>query len=168
MSKNNPHYAVIAADTLYNEGWDGIVDRGAAYDFSIYARNISGEKKELCVALVAEDGNVMAEGKLKIVGKEWQRYTLALNTANKKRTKRYGDKAVNCRLVVAGKKDATVALDMISLFPHDTYKGHGLRKDLAEAIAELKPKFVRFPGGCMSHGQGIDNIYHWTHTIGPL
>lgn len=167
LSKNNPHYAVIAADTLYNEGWDGIVDRGAAYDFSIYARNISGEKKELCVALVAEDGNVMAEGKLKIVGKEWQRYTLALNTANKKRTKMYGDKAVNCRLVVAGKKDATVALDMISLFPHDTYKGHGLRKDLAEAIAELKPKFVRFPGGCMSHGQGIDNIYHWNHTIGP-
>ena len=45
---------------------------------------------------------------------------------------------------------------------------NGLRKDLAQVIADLKPKFVRFPGGCMSHGQGLENIYHWNHTVGPL
>lgn len=44
---------------------------------------------------------------------------------------------------------------------------NGLRKDLAQAIADLKPKFVRFPGGCMTHGQGLENIYHWNHTVGP-
>jgi alpha-L-arabinofuranosidase len=59
---------------------------------------------------------------------------------------------------------------MISLFPQETFKNrkNGLRKDLAQVIADLHPKFVRFPGGCMSHGQGLDNIYHWNHTVGPL
>jgi alpha-L-arabinofuranosidase len=59
---------------------------------------------------------------------------------------------------------------MISLFPQETFmnRKNGLRKDLAQVIADLKPKFVRFPGGCMSHGQGLENIYHWNHTVGPL
>lgn len=167
LSKNNPHYAVIAADTLYNEGWDGISDKGAQYDFSLYARCMDEEKKTITIALMADDGNIVAEAKLNIQGKQWQRYAVELNTATKKRLKLYGDKTLKCRLVVVGKKDTKVALDMISLFPHDTFHQHGLRKDLAQTIADLNPKFVRFPGGCMSHGQGIDNIYHWQHTIGP-
>ena len=167
LSKVNPHYVVMGADTLYNIGWDGIADKGAAYDFSMYARMMADGAKQMTVALVADDGTVMAEGKLKVAGREWKRYALALTTDTKKRTKLYGGEVRNCRLVIVGKKEAEVALDMISLFPHDTYKGHGLRKDLAETIAALKPKFVRFPGGCMSHGEGIDNIYHWNHTVGP-
>ena len=167
LSKVNPHYVVMRADTLYNIGWDGIADKGTAYDFSMYARMMADGAKQMNVALVADDGTVMAEGKLKVAGREWKRYALALTTDTKKRTKLYGGEVRNCRLVIVGKKDAEVALDMISLFPHDTYKGHGLRKDLAETIAALKPKFVRFPGGCMSHGEGIDNIYHWNHTVGP-
>ena len=167
LSKVNPHYVVMRADTLYNIGWDGIADKGAAYDFSMYARMMADGAKQMTVALVADDGTVMAEGKLKVAGREWKRYALALTTDTKKRTKLYGGEVRNCRLVIVGKKEAEVALDMISLFPHDTYKGHGLRKDLAETIAALKPKFVRFPGGCMSHGEGIDNIYHWNHTVGP-
>ena len=167
LSKVNPHYVVMGADTLYNIGWDGIADKGAAYDFSMYARMMADGAKQMTVALVADDGTVMAEGKLKVAGREWKRYALALTTDTKKRAKLYGGEVQNCRLVIVGKKEAEVALDMISLFPHDTYKGHGLRKDLAETIAALKPKFVRFPGGCMSHGEGIDNIYHWNHTVGP-
>ena len=167
LSKVNAHYVVMRADTLYNIGWDGIADKGAAYDFSMYARMMADGAKQMTVALVADDGTVMAEGKLKVAGREWKRYALALTTDTKKRTKLYGGEVRNCRLVIVGKKEAEVALDMISLFPHDTYKGHGLRKDLAETIAALKPKFVRFPGGCMSHGEGIDNIYHWNHTVGP-
>ena len=167
LSKVNAHYVVMGADTLYNIGWDGIADKGAAYDFSMYARMMADGAKQMTVALVADDGTVMAEGKLKVAGREWKRYALALTTDTKKRAKLYGGEVQNCRLVIVGKKEAEVAMDMISLFPHDTYKGHGLRKDLAETIAALKPKFVRFPGGCMSHGEGIDNIYHWNHTVGP-
>ena len=63
-----------------------------------------------------------------------------------------------------------VALDMISLFPQQTFKGrkNGLRADLAQALADLKPKFMRFPGGCVAHGDGLHNIYNWKETIGPL
>lgn len=61
-------------------------------------------------------------------------------------------------------------MDMISLFPVNTFKGHknGLRKDLAETLQNLKPKFLRFPGGCVAHGNGIDNIYDWKGSIGKL
>lgn len=64
----------------------------------------------------------------------------------------------------------TLHLDMISLFPQNTFKGHknGLRIDLAQTLADLHPRFVRFPGGCVAHGDGIDNIYDWKGSIGPL
>jgi alpha-L-arabinofuranosidase len=163
LSKNNPHYAVMNRDTLYNIGWDGISDRGALYDFSFYARNIDAEKNQIEVALVAPDGTVLAEEKIKTEGQGWNRYTVQLNTESRKRPAQT-DK---CQLRLVAKKEGRVAVDMVSLFPHDTFKGHGLRKDLAEAIAALHPKFVRFPGGCMSHGQGLGNIYHWNETVGP-
>lgn len=58
---------------------------------------------------------------------------------------------------------------MVSLMPLDTYKGHGIRKDLAETIEKLNPKFMRFPGGCVVHGggDGFWNTYHWKETVGP-
>ena len=56
----------------------------------------------------------------------------------------------------------------LDVYKRQTYKGHGLRKDLAEAIADLKPRFVRFPGGCMLHGQGLKNIYHWKESVVKL
>ena len=63
-----------------------------------------------------------------------------------------------------------VALDEISLFPHKTFKNraNGLRADLAQAIADLQPKFMRFPGGCLVHGHGLDNMYRWKDSIGPI
>ena len=63
-----------------------------------------------------------------------------------------------------------VALDMVSLFPEKTFhnRPNGLRADLAQVIADLEPKFMRFPGGCLVHGDGLDNIYHWKETIGPV
>jgi alpha-L-arabinofuranosidase len=63
----------------------------------------------------------------------------------------------------------TIDVDMMSLMPEDTYKGHGLRKDLAEALEALHPKFMRFPGGCVVHGggDGFWNTYRWKTTVGP-
>lgn len=178
LSKNNPMHIVLDADTIWNDGWDDIIDQGACYDFSFYARLIGCQKKQFSVALVTADGTVLAEGKVKAVGEGWQRYQLTLDTRGKKlrggevEKLRSGEveklrSQAKCQLRMIAKKGGDAALDMISLFPRDTYHGHGLRKDLAETIAALKPKFVRFPGGCMSHGQGIDNIYHWNETVGP-
>lgn len=162
LSANNPHYAVVAkADTLYNIGWDGMTASPLAqYDFSVFARIPAGKKNQLLVALIGDNGAVVAKEKIKLQGDGWQRYAIAL-TVDKKAVKG------NVRLALTPLKDGTVDVDMVGLFPHDTFKGHGLRKDLAEAIAALHPKFMRFPGGCMSHGQGVDNIYHWQESVGP-
>lgn len=163
LSKNNPHYAVLTADTLYNTGWDGMaVERGAKYDFSFRVRNIGGKTKRFTVALV-DGGRIIASARIDTKGAdgEWNKYDAVLTATEK------ADKA---ELMIVPEKQNEVAVDMISLFPQDTFNGrkNGLRKDIAQAIADLHPKFVRFPGGCMSHGDGLDNIYHWHHTVGPL
>ena len=161
LSPNNPRYAVIGNDTLYNDGWDGIaVSAGAKYDFSMYVRNIS-ERKNFMIQLVDSNGVVLAKAPLKTQGNSWQRYETVLTAR------------VSCpkaRLAIIGLKEVKAGIDMVSLFPQETFmhRKNGLRKDLAETIAALHPKFVRFPGGCMTHGQGLENIYHWQHTVGPL
>lgn len=158
LSANNPHYVLLKEDSLINEGWDGIaVEQGKRYDFSMFVRGT----KKFVVQLLAADGSVIASGKLATKGDGWQRYECVL-TAKQTDAK--------ARLAVIPQGRGEVAADMISLFPQETFMGrkNGLRKDLAEVIAQLQPKFVRFPGGCMSHGQGLDNIYHWHHTVGPL
>lgn len=163
LSRNNPHHVVLRGATLYNEGWDGIrIDKGAKYDFSFRVRNIGGKGKNFTVMLM--DGEtVVASAKIQTKGKdgEWNKYDVVLTASAS------AEKGV---LAIVPEKDNEAALDMISLFPQDTFNGrkNGLRKDLAQAIADLHPKFVRFPGGCMSHGAGLDNIYHWWHTVGPL
>lgn len=162
LSANNPHYAVLAkADTLYNAGWDGMTASPLQqFDFSVYLRTADGAKNQMLVALIGDGGVVYAKAKVKLQGTGWQRYAVPL-TVDKKAAKG------NVRLALTPLKDGAVDVDMVSLFPHDTFKGHGLRKDLAEAIAALHPKFMRFPGGCMSHGQGVGNIYHWQESVGP-
>ena len=161
LSENNPHYAVLGNDTIYNEGWDGFaVKAGEKYDFSMFVRNIDG-KKDFTIQLVDSNRVVIAKATLKTQGEAWQRYETVLTA------RQTCDKA---RLAVIGQKDTKAGIDIVSLFPQATFKNrkNGLRKDLAQVIADLKPKFIRFPGGCMSHGQGLENIYHWNHTVGPL
>ena len=74
------------------------------------------------------------------------------------------------KLAVEPLQKGKVAVDFVSLFPQKTFKNrtNGLRPDLAQLLADMHPKFVRFPGGCVSHGQGLDNMYRWIYTVGPL
>ena len=180
LSENNPHYAVLGNDTIYNEGWDGIaVKAGEKYDFSMFVMNIGSQedkkagrqedkkagrqedKKTFLIQLVDENNAVIAKATLNTQGEGWQRYETVLTA---KQT------CPKARLAVIGQKETRAGIDMVSLFPQETFmhRKNGLRKDLAETIAALHPKFIRFPGGCMSHGQGLENIYHWNHTVGPL
>ena len=162
LSKNNPHYALLwPKDTLWNEGWDGIaVEKGKKYDFSMYVLG-GGQKQDFMIQLVGDDGTVLAKSKLKTAAGAWTQYATVL-TAKGSNAK--------ARLAIVPLKAAHVGVDMISLFPQETFmnRKNGLRRDLAQVIADLKPKFVRFPGGCMTHGQGMENIYHWNETVGPL
>lgn len=170
LSKNNPHHVVMTSGSLRNAGWGGMDIRSEArYDFSLFARNIKGDKKNLEVRLVTAAGQELAAVKVKVTGTAWARYQGVLDV--KAKTWDKIDRTIKGNgeylLEVCSKDEQPVAIDMVSLFPQDTYKGHGLRRDLAEAIAGLHPKFVRFPGGCLTHGQGLDNIYHWTESVGP-
>lgn len=98
-------------------------------------------KKQLTVALVDAENQIVAQAKLKVQGGEWNEYKTQLVISDK-----YKDElGKDIRFAVIPKGKDRVAVDMLSLMPQDTYKGHGLRKDLAEVIADLKPRFVRFP-----------------------
>lgn len=158
LSDENCVYALVKSTPIWNEGWDGIaVEKGKRYNFSMFVNG----KKQFAIALADTLGNILASGTLNATADQWARYTLTLKA---KKT------FAVARLVITPKGDQPVGIDMVSLFPQETFKNrpNGLRKDLAETIAALHPKFVRFPGGCMSHGQELINIYHWQHTVGPL
>lgn len=158
IHKNNPHYTLLRTVTpgarLVNDGWDGIaVKARAKYDFSMFVR---GEGR-LRISLVAA-GSTLASCTVK-ASENWQQKTAVLIPSST---------ADNATLVIEPLQKGEIAVDFISLFPRDTFKGrkNGLRRDIAEVIADLHPRFVRFPGGCATHGQGIDNIYHWQASVG--
>jgi alpha-N-arabinofuranosidase len=165
---------------LMNLGFDGIaIEAGERYDFSASARHrYTGErwapdraedeyapgangKPPLIIRLESKEGEILGESPLAMPGKEWTRLTATI-TAD--RTER------EARFVLLMNFKGAVAFTVISLFPQKTFRNrpNGLRSDLAQAIADLKPKFVRFPGGCLVHGHGLGNMYRWKDTIGPI
>ena len=163
---NNKHFAVLNIEkpgaALVNDGFNGIsVKQGEKYNFSVFAKMLDGAKNNLRVALVDENGEVLTEVKTKAFSGDWKKLEAQL-TATKTTSK--------AKLQVIPEDAGKVALDMISLFPENTFKQrkNGLRADLAQTIADMKPRFVRFPGGCVAHGDGLENIYHWNNTVGPL
>ena len=160
IHKNNAHYANLKTTKpgarLINEGWDGIaLQKGKKYDLSLFTKGAGSFRVQL-----VNNGFPIASVTFKAT-KEWQQQKKTITPSSSV------DKA---ELVIEPLESSNISLDFISLFPQETFKGHanGLRKDLAEVIADLHPRFVRFPGGCASHGQGINNIYHWQATVGEL
>jgi alpha-L-arabinofuranosidase len=177
---NNPHYGVLDVATvgdgvgIGNRGFDGIVVRaGETYDLTLFARQLYLEKRwggrpikedeefTLVARLEAKDGKSLGETTLEFAGTKWQHLEGVITATG-------SDDAA--RLVVFTKTQGGTALDVVSLFPRDTFRRrkNGLRKDLAETLAALAPKFVRFPGGCLVHGNGLPNMYRWKDTIGPI
>ena len=151
---------------LENNGFDGItVKNGEKYDFSVFMRNVKGAAKQVRVALVepqgwGKDPKLLAETTLSVASSDWQKYEATLVPSADCKTA-----ALQVLVLNTGEMD----VDEISLMPEDTYKGHGLRKDLVQALADLKPRFMRFPGGCVVHGggDGFWNTYRWKTTLGP-
>ena len=148
---------------LENNGFDGInVKKNAKYDFSLFARCVDGKDKQVRVVLLVpgKERKVLADTTITVSGKAWKKYASTL-TASEDCTK--------AALQVLALNTGVMDVDMLSLMPQDTYKGHGLRRDLAEALEALNPKFMRFPGGCVVHGggDGFWNTYRWKTTVGP-
>ena len=180
IHKNNPTYMRLHTERvkeyydykgwkgfgIQNDGFEGIsVKAGEKYNLSLFMRNVSGEGKSVRVALVepqgwGKDPKLLSDTYIKVEGNEWKKFEAVLSpdsTCQKA--------ALQILVLDLGDLD----VDMVSLIPQDTYKGHGLRKDLAQALADLNPKFMRFPGGCVVHGggDGFWNTYRWKTTIGP-
>lgn len=166
LHANNPHYAVLETKepgaSLINTGFNGItVKEGAKYNLSLFTRVLSGNNSKLLVRLVNKKGKSLAQVILEITKGTWE---------NSKAVLTAGSDANDASLELQPLNAGSLAIDMVSLFPRDTYKGrkNGLRADLAQTVADIHPRFVRFPGGCVAHGDGLKNIYRWKNTIGPL
>jgi len=169
INPNNPHYVVLNIDDagqqgvgLTNSGFDGIaIKSGGRYNFSVYVRQISDKPIPMQVQLRGSKGVVYGAFSFETHGKQWKKYSGVI-LANQS--------VDSAKLTIVAKQKSKLAIDEVSLFPQNTFRNepNGLRADLAQAIAELHPKFMRFPGGCLVHGDGLDNIYRWKNTIGPV
>lgn len=161
----NPRFARITVDAsenaygLLNEGFRGMgIHSGEEYGFSMLARKTSGEVA-MQVELTGAAGNKIAGGQVAGLTGEWKTLTAKLKTT---------DTAIRGKLELLFTGKGTVEVDMISLFPEKTWKNrpNGLRSDLVQLLADLKPGFLRFPGGCIVEGRDLANRYQWKNTVG--
>jgi alpha-L-arabinofuranosidase len=162
----NPHYLRVESEGkdvigIANEGFRGIgVSKGEAYNFSAQIRNVSGTPT-LRIALYGGDGAVLDSVNLKDFSGDWKKITAVLHP---------NDTDTKAKLYVLVEGKGGVDLDMISLFPEHTWKNRpgGLRADMVQALADMKPGFLRFPGGCIVEGSVLERRYQWKKTIGPV
>ena len=172
--ERNPHYVRLSDPGhghkhtgLDNEGFFGIgVKKGEEYRFSVWARLPQGSTKEtLRIELVDTksmgERQAFAAENLTIDSNEWKKYQVILKPGITH------PKSV-LRIFLTSK--GTVDLEHVSLFPVNTWKGHenGLRKDLAQALADIHPGVFRFPGGCIVEGTDLDTRYDWKKSVGPV
>ncbi|NDV66974.1 alpha-L-arabinofuranosidase C-terminal domain-containing protein [Bacteroides sp. 224] len=166
LHPNNKHYAKLeitqVGAALTNEGFNGIpLKTGDKYYFSLFSRVLNGKGGKFIIRLVDGEGNICAQSSVNTSSVNWKKQEITLTSKTT---------VTNAHLEILPQFAGTVALDMISLFPQKTFKGrrNGLREDLAQVLADMKPRFVRFPGGCVAHGNGLENMYRWKNTVGPL
>lgn len=167
LSKAHKHYARLsgkAGTGLRNLGFCGeglAVHEGQTFRFSCYVRNTSSMK--LTVRFTDKSANLYGSKTFSLVrgGRSWSKYKLTL-TATGSCSRVYPE--------IILESEGMLDLDLISLFPTDTYHGreNGMRRDIAEMLEGLHPSFMRFPGGCIVEGRSFENMYCWKDTIGPL
>ena len=177
LNDRNPHSLKLTVTEMgdrcgvANSGFWGMnVEEGQWYDATFCAH---GDRSVgLVFSLEAEDGTVCARATIPEVGggmrgrggasaqaSPWRKYQLSLqaHASNPK-----------CRLVIEPIEPATMWFDVVSLYPRETFKGHGLRKDLCEMLAALEPGFMRFPGGCVVEGASFTSRWNWRESIGDI
>lgn len=162
----NPNYVRIRSEAsaplgICSHGFRGIGLRaGDAYDFSAQVRCVAGSPA-VTVELVAEDGTLLASGRLDSMTPDWKLHKLTLHPS---------ETSAKAHMNVLLEGEGAVDLDMVSLFPQKTWKNRpgGMRADMVQMLADLKPGFFRFPGGCIVEGSELDRRYQWKNTIGPV
>ncbi|GAA4315668.1 alpha-L-arabinofuranosidase C-terminal domain-containing protein [Mucilaginibacter gynuensis] len=165
---DNPHVINVditsnsGAFSLINEGFRGMgIKKGEGYNFSVLSKQAADSKVKLTIELRDEAGKVIATTDLLPNGTTWAKHSaklVATASANK------------AKLYISFKGKGSVDMDMISLFPQHTWKNraNGLRADLVQKLADMKPGFLRFPGGCIVEGRELKTRYQWKKTIGDI
>ena len=167
-----PHYVVLNAPNhqerrtgIQNEGYFGIgVVKGEDYRFSVWAKAPKG-KTSIRVQLIDQysmgEHQEFVEQTLDITSADWKKYEIVLKSPETQ-------KKANLRIFLKGENP--VCLEHVSLFPVNTFKNrkNGLRRDVAQALADVKPGLLRFPGGCIVEGTDLETRYQWKNTIGPV
>ncbi|MBN1975070.1 MAG: hypothetical protein JW787_15620 [Sedimentisphaerales bacterium] len=169
----NSHYLRIVVKKagkgcgITNEGFRGIgLEKGKKYWFSIFARS-SSDKMGFKVELVNADGRIVAQGRLDNVTKDWMRHIFSMNAI---------ETEAKAKLNLLVTSEGSLDVDMISLFPDDSAASDsstsmpipGLRKDIVQMLSDMKPGFLRFPGGCIVEGYDLSLRYQWKNTIGEI
>jgi alpha-L-arabinofuranosidase len=162
----NPHYLRILSQGggplgVSNEGYRGMgVKKDESYDFSAQVRAVLGAPV-LRLQLYGGDGALLDTVELKGFTAGWKKYTATLHP---------NDTDPKARLAIVLDGKGAVDLDLVSLFPQHTWKNRpgGLRADMVQALADLRPGFLRFPGGCIVEGSVLNRRYQWKNTIGPV
>lgn len=146
--------------SLLNEGyWGMALVRGEGYQLRLAARAADGLAGPLAVVLRSRAGAELAKAELAGLTEGWKWFEAGLTASDT-------DPKASLCITVSGK--GTLWLDMVSVMPKRTWKGHGLRPDLCEKLADLKPAFLRFPGGCWVEGDDMAHMNHWKETIGDI
>lgn len=175
----NPHYVRLGNPGhndkhtgLENEGFFGFsVKQNSTYRFSVWARCPEGGKSVLQVQLVDNDtmgeNQAVAGTDITVEGTEWKKYT---GTIKVKKAQDDLSLRIFLRPGERGRGLVTTDVEHVSLFPTDTWKGreNGMRKDIAQALNDLKPGVFRFPGGCIVEGTDLETRYQWKNTVGPV
>jgi len=166
--QSNPHFMRIYIDPsagtfgFRNEGFRGMgIRKDEQYNFSVSARLSGNSDIKMTAELITSSGQVIGKTELSGFSGSWEKHQASFRaTATEQKAE--------LRIILTGR--GSIDLDMISLFPNDTWKGrqNGLRRDIVQMIADLKPGFVRFPGGCIVEGRNLTNRYQWKTTVGPV
>ncbi|XP_021831352.1 alpha-L-arabinofuranosidase 1-like isoform X1 [Prunus avium] len=146
---------------IYNPGFWGMnIEKGKTYSVVLYVR--SSGSINVSVSLTGSDGlQKLAAANIIASGSEvtnWTKFEVMLEAQGTN---------PNSRLQLTTTRKGFIWFDQVSVMPLDTYKGHGFRKDLVQMLEDLKPQFMRFPGGCFVEGEWLRNAFRWKETIGP-
>lgn len=162
LNKNNPTYITMSGGgitSISNDGFQRMtnINKGEKYDFSVYARG----EGQLTISISQPNLEGTGIGTIDCNSKdEWKKYEITLTGSDKK------DSLGALCIQYTG--DTDLDIDMVSLIPQNTYKGHGLRKDLMEQLEAMHPKFLRFPGGCAVEGKTMETAWNWKDTVGDI
>ncbi|MBS7284982.1 MAG: carbohydrate binding domain-containing protein [Prevotella sp.] len=167
-----PHYVVLGwpghrdrRSGLQNEGYFGIgVVKNESYRFSVWAKALNGKGRirvQLIDQYTMDERQEFVNTHIDITSDKWKKYEVTIKAPKT-------HNRANLRIFLDGGN--SVALEHISLFPFNTFKNreNGMRRDLAQALADQHPGILRFPGGCIVEGVDLKTRYQWKNTIGPV